>query len=116
MKTTYTIVITGLSILAIILCPDQIKEYVMFGLLVMMISINRWETDKILKATKPKTENNSEVLNIPRVSGSAWELPDGVYQVGVDKAAPNSKDHSCRVWMKKGISGEMIIVAEEHYR
>ena len=54
--------------------------------------------------------------NLPVVSGSAWDLPDGVYQVGVDKAAKGSKDHSCRVWMKKGINGEMIIVAEEHYR
>ena len=70
MKTTYTIVITVLSIVAIILCPDQIKEYVMFGLLVMMVSINRWETDKILKAIKANTENQSKVLNIPRVSNN----------------------------------------------
>ena len=53
---------------------------------------------------------------LPVVSGSAWDLPDGVYQVGVDKAAKGSKDYSCRVWMKKGINGEMIIVAEEYYR
>jgi len=52
----------------------------------------------------------------PVVSGSAWDLPDGVYQVGVDKAAKGSKDYSTRIWMKKGISGEMVIVAEEHYR
>lgn len=52
----------------------------------------------------------------PVVSGSAWDLPDGVYQVGVDKAAKGSKDYSTRIWMKRGISGEMIIVAEEHYR
>ena len=54
--------------------------------------------------------------NIHDVSGSAWDLPDGVYQVGVDKAAKGSKDYSARIWMKKGISGEMIVVAEEHYR
>lgn len=54
--------------------------------------------------------------NLPVISGSAWDLPDGVYQVGVDKAAKGSKDYSTRIWMKKGISGEMIIVAEEHYR
>jgi len=52
----------------------------------------------------------------PVVSSSAWDLPDGVYQVGIDKAAKGSKDYSTRIWMKKGISGEMIIVAEEHYR
>ncbi len=68
------------------------------------------------QVAKAKSKHENSGLNIPRVSGSAWELPDGVYQVGVDKAAPNSKDHSSRVWMKKGISGEMIIVAEEHYR
>lgn len=70
MKMTYTIVITVLSIVAAILSPDQIREYVMFGLLVMMISITRWESDKILKALKANAKNESEVLNIPRVSNS----------------------------------------------
>ncbi len=60
-----------------------------------------------------KTKNENPVLNKPDVSGGAWDLPDGVYQVGVDRATKGSKDYSCRVWMKKGISGEMIIVAEE---
>jgi hypothetical protein len=66
MKTTYTIIVTVLSILAIIVCPEPIKDYVMFGLLVMMISITRWESDKILKAIKANTSHGSKVLNIPR--------------------------------------------------
>lgn len=69
-----------------------------------------------MKKEQNLQEPQQQALNIPVVSGSAWDLPDGVYQVGVDKAAKGSKDYSTRIWMKKGISGEMIIVAEEHYR
>lgn len=72
------------------------------------------ENGEILWSEEPTEVKNNAVL--PHVSGSAWDLPDGVYQVGVDKAAKGSKDYSTRIWMKKGISGEMIIVAEEHYR
>lgn len=60
--------------------------------------------------------NHNEQLDLYSVSGSAWDLPDGVYQVGVDKATKGSKDYSTRIWMKRGIRGEMVIVAEEHYR
>ena len=68
------------------------------------------------KFIKNLFKGRKQQCNLPVVSGSAWDLPDGVYQVGVDRAAKGSKDYSCRVWMKKGISGKMIIVAEEHYR
>lgn len=67
MKTTYTIIVTVLSVLALVVCPDSIRDYVAFGLLVMMISITRWESDKILKAIKSDTSHESKVLNIPRV-------------------------------------------------
>ena len=70
----------------------------------------------MLKIIRNLFKGKKQQCNLPVVSGSAWDLPDGVYQVGVDKAAKGSKDHSTRIWMKKGISGEMIIVAEEHYR
>ena len=70
----------------------------------------------MLKFIRNLFKGRKQQCNIPDVSGSDWDLPDGVYQVGVDKAAKGSKDYSTRIWMKKGISGEMIIVAEEHYR
>lgn len=95
MKTTYTIVITVLSIVAAILSPDQIREYVMFGLLVMMISITRWESDKILKALKANTKNESEVLNIPRVSGQSEQL--GCPKCGSDIIGDGTKS-----WCKSG--------------
>ena len=72
--------------------------------------------NKITKQAENSKQVETQVLDIPVVSDSAWNLPDGIYQVGVDKAAKGSKDYSTRIWMKKGISGEMIIVAEEHYR
>ena len=71
---------------------------------------------ELLNRAMEECSKGRAALSIQNVNGSAWELPTGVYQVGVDRAAPNDKDHSCRVWMKKGISGEMVIVAEEHYR
>jgi hypothetical protein len=64
MKTTFTILITALSILAVILCPAQAKEYIMFGLLVMIISITRWESGQILKTLKANKKNERKVLNI----------------------------------------------------
>lgn len=50
------------------------------------------------------------------VSDSVNDLPTGVYQVGVDRADPNSEDHSCRVWSKIDKDGNVTIVATEHYR
>ncbi len=84
---------------------DAMKKSDMYG-----------DCDNLLMHLNNIQEQVKIIIYEPAVSGSAWGLPNGVYQVGVDKAAPNSKSHSCRVWMKKGISGEMIIVAEEHYR
>lgn len=45
--------------------------------------------------------------------GNAWGLPDGIYRVAVDRAAKGSKDYTSRIWMREGISGEIMIVAEE---
>lgn len=71
----YSIVVTIMSILIVILCPfEEWKEYVMFGFLVLIVSINRWESDKILKEIKANTKNKSEVLNIPRVSQRSEQL------------------------------------------
>ncbi len=69
----------------------------------------------MLKFIRNIFKGRKQQCNLPFVSGSAWDLPDGVYQVGVDKAAKGSKDYSTRIWMKRGINGEMIIVAEEQY-
>ncbi|NCD07744.1 MAG: hypothetical protein EOL97_16670 [Spirochaetia bacterium] len=58
-----------MSVLLIILFPmPEYRDYVMFGLLVFVVSINRWESDKILKQIKANTSHDSKVLNIPRVS------------------------------------------------
>lgn len=74
MRTAYTIVIVLLSLLLAYLSPnDTIRMYVMFGLLVMMHSVNRWENDKILKEIKASTSEKSKALNIPDVRSS---LPD----------------------------------------
>lgn len=70
----------------------------------------------MLKFIRKLLKSRKQQCNLPAVSSSAWDLPSGIYQVGVDKAVKGSMDYSARVWMKKGISGEMIIVAEEHYR
>lgn len=43
-----------------------------------------------------------------------WSLPDGVYKVGVDKAVKGTSDYSCRTWMKRGVCGELIVVAVEY--
>ena len=82
-------------------------------------NLNKWEVIEVSDLEDIMQiyhQAQLKLLGLQNVSGSAWGLPDGVYQVGFDKAAKGSKSHSCRVWMKKGISGEMIIVAEEHYR
>lgn len=39
---------------------------------------------------RQKADTGERQSNIPDVSGSAWDLPDGVYQVGVDKATKGS--------------------------
>lgn len=57
---------------------------------------------------------SNDKLPIPIDNCNTWDLPSGIYQVSVDKASSHSKDSSCRVWMKQGITGEMIIVAEEY--
>lgn len=49
------------------------------------------------------------------VMENAWDLPEGVYQVGVDKTSKGSKDCSCRVWMKQGVDDKIVIVAVEYY-
>lgn len=58
MRVAYTIVIVSLSLLGVYLCPDSIKTETMFSLLVMMLSINRWENDKIMKEIKESINNS----------------------------------------------------------
>jgi len=53
---------------------------------------------------------------LPNISNNAWDLPSGYYYVSIDRATKGSKDYSCRVWMERGISGAMIIVAVEHLK
>jgi hypothetical protein len=77
---------------------------------------NNLKIEQMLKFIRNLFKGRKQQCNLSVVSGDAWDLPDGVYQVGVDKAAKGSKDYSTRIWIKKGISGEMVIVAEEHHR
>ena len=57
MKAWYSTAVTALSIVVVMLFPMQEhKEYVMFGILVFIISINRWESDKILKTINDNTK------------------------------------------------------------
>jgi predicted RNA-binding protein len=41
--------------------------------------------------------NNKKI----HITNDAWDLPDGVYQVGIDST--KGGDYSSRLWMKKGI-------------
>lgn len=69
MKTFYPIYCTIVSLLIVILCPiNAWKEYVMFGLLILMISINRWEYKKILKKNEINTNNEGKTLTIPDIN------------------------------------------------
>ena len=74
------------------------------------------KTEDIYRKMRMKSiDENEKRLTIPGICGSSWDLPDGVYQVGIDRAVKGSKDYSCRVWMKTTSTGEMVIVAEEYY-
>lgn len=57
MKMWYSAVVTAMSIIVVILFPMQeYRDYVMFGFLVFIISINRWESDRILKSINNKSK------------------------------------------------------------
>ena len=72
------------------------------------------ETGEVLWSEEPKEVKNNALLRL--ISGNAWDLPTGVYEVGVVKAAPGTNENSYRIWRKKDITGKMLIVTEEQYR
>jgi len=58
-------------------------------------------------------EHKNEASNIKR-SKDPWDLPSGVYVVGVEKADPDSNDPSCRAWTRTKADGTIEIVAVEY--